>query len=107
MPSPCYCREADLLTVPTPSVHWDPIPSHLHRNGTLEIIPYLAHIISFPLITETFPSPYKHAAIIQLMFEKKGEKIFKKYIYIYIYLAVTGLSCHVRDLLCGMQDLVP
>ena len=26
---------------------------------------------------------------------------------IFIYLAVTGLSCGSRDLCCGMQDLVP
>ena len=28
-------------------------------------------------------------------------------IYLFIYLAVLGLSCHVRALSCGMQDLVP
>ena len=27
-------------------------------------------------------------------------------IYLFIYLAVLGLSCHVRALSCGMQDLV-
>ena len=31
--------------------------------------------------------------------------VFKKYIYIFIYLAVLGFSCGTLDLHCGTQDL--
>ena len=51
VPSPCYCREADLC----PSYVGTRIPPFLPvQKLTLEMIPYPSHIIRFPLITKTF-----------------------------------------------------
>lgn len=53
LPSSCYCKEADLLPAPTPSGHWAPVPSHLLRQGTLDIIPSLPHKQFHPLLKHT------------------------------------------------------
>ena len=36
-----------------------------------------------------------------------GKALSASFIYIYIYLAVLGLSCGIQTLSCGMWDLVP